>query len=245
MKIFEIKAQALRLMFTDTDIDFSEEDFTSGAVFNNSNTREKLVRMNDSIQRGIDLYYQFVGDKTDLASLTMTEKDTFGNYVSVENNKGYPLRVDFLIFKPSFCTSSEYEDQSECEEYSGTFFEEEKVLEINQVNFYYHEIGNKLYFQDKDYLEYYKDFIIKLRYMYKPSRVFINASTNDFSDISSDVPTEVQYMLPYFIKGELYEEDEPNLAAQARNMYTQFLINTRKPFANNQTKVKRARVFGK
>jgi hypothetical protein len=245
MKIWEIKAQALRLMFSDTDLEFSEEEFTSNAVYENANTREKLVRMNDSIQRGIDLYYQFVGDKTNLASLTMTLQDTFGNYVSVENNKGYPLRVDFLIYKPAYCTTSTYTTESTCEDNGGTWFEEEKVLEINQVSFYYHELGQKLYFQDKDYLHIYKDFIIKLRYMYKPSRVFITSSTNDQSDVSTDVPTEVQYMLPYFVKGELYEEDEPNLAAQARNLFTQFLLNTRKPFANNQSKVKRARVFSK
>ena len=30
-------------------------------------------------------------------------------------------------------------------------------------------------------------------------------------------------MVPYFVKGELYEEEEPNLAATAANMFEQWL----------------------
>ena len=59
MLLGEIKLMALRLMFADTDITY---DITQmGDYYSNNNTREKLIRMNDSINRAISLYYQRVG----------------------------------------------------------------------------------------------------------------------------------------------------------------------------------------
>ena len=43
------KANALRLMFADTDIRF--DNFLNGIVYENGNTRDKLIRMNDSIKK--------------------------------------------------------------------------------------------------------------------------------------------------------------------------------------------------
>ena len=61
MELWDIKASALRLMFADTDIKFDKQDFSSGAIYDNGNTRDKLIRMNDSIRRAIDLYFQYCG----------------------------------------------------------------------------------------------------------------------------------------------------------------------------------------
>ena len=63
MKLWEIKAQALRLMFADTDIEFSFAEFENNSIYENANTREKLIRMNDSIRRAIDLYYHYHGEQ--------------------------------------------------------------------------------------------------------------------------------------------------------------------------------------
>ena len=59
MKLGEIKLMALKLMFTDTDVTYDISDMQE--YYNNSNTREKLIRMNDSINRALSLYYQRVG----------------------------------------------------------------------------------------------------------------------------------------------------------------------------------------
>ena len=40
MKLWEIKAQALRLMFADTDMMFDYTEFENRAVYENVNTRE-------------------------------------------------------------------------------------------------------------------------------------------------------------------------------------------------------------
>ena len=59
MKLGEIKLMALKLMFTDTDVTYDISDMQE--YYNNGNTREKLIRMNDSINRALSLYYQRVG----------------------------------------------------------------------------------------------------------------------------------------------------------------------------------------
>ena len=43
MKLWQIKAMSLRIMFADTGIQFSEEEFSSGVLLANGNTREKLI----------------------------------------------------------------------------------------------------------------------------------------------------------------------------------------------------------
>lgn len=49
----------------------------------------------------------------------------------------------------------------------------------------------------------------------KVQRIALNA----LSSTNIDIPDEIAEIIPYFIKAELYEEDEPSLAAQARNIF--------------------------
>ena len=67
--------------------------------------------------------------------------------------------------------------------------------------------------------------------------------TYDLNDIF--IPEEVQRMIPYFVKGELYEEDEPAMAQTAYAMYINFLRGLKRPFNKVQTKVRRSQVFTK
>jgi hypothetical protein len=78
---------------------------------------------------------------------------------------------------------------------------------------------------------------------YRQSKVNLGTVT-DQTDVTL-IPEDVLRMVPYFIKGELYEEDEPNIAMQSRQMYVQYLMGLRKKFTKTQTKVKSAKVFHK
>lgn len=49
----------------------------------------------------------------------------------------------------------------------------------------------------------------------KVQRVALNAP----SSTEINIPDDIADIIPYFIKAELYEEDEPSLAAQARNIF--------------------------
>ena len=65
----------------------------------------------------------------------------------------------------------------------------------------------------------------------------IELLTEDMDDnYIINMPDEILQIIPYFVKGDLYEEDEPNLAIASRNMFSSYLaeINRYEP---NQTKV--------
>ena len=67
MTLGEIKVQALRLMFADTDVSFETTELgetKNGVLYTNSNTSEKLTKMEASISRAIDMYYQYNKEQT-------------------------------------------------------------------------------------------------------------------------------------------------------------------------------------
>jgi hypothetical protein len=222
-------------MFADTDLQFNEAEFTSNAVYDNANTREKLVRMEDSIRRAIDLYYSYKGETalfTDDVELYQTgDPVVYSNYIETsdvsQSNFGFPTRIDLLVYE-------ELEDES-------------LVLrkQQNEINFDFFETEGKIHFFDEDYRNYITnyDYIPKFRVYYRQSKVNLG-TVNDQTDVTI-IPEDVLRMVPYFIKGELYEEDEPNIAMQSRQMYVQYLMGLRKKFTKTQTKVKSARVFSK
>lgn len=225
MKLWEVKAQALRLMFTDTDLEFNENEFTSGVIYQNSNTREKLVRMNDSIQRSIDLFYQYNGERTQwveksLVSTTANSITTYYNRLDVSqtpSNMGFPTRIDVI------------EDIDNL------------IVGVENIQFTYNQIDKTIHFINSDYRSLGAN--IKFRVFYRMLRVNIPFDANELTyDITASlgIPEEVQRQLPLYVKSELYQEDEPQMAQQAKAEFIQFLVlNQRKTFANVQTKVKR------
>jgi len=240
MKLWEIKAQALRLMFADTDLQFNEADFTSNAVFDNPNTGEKLVRMNDSIRRAIDVYYQYKGESTlftdDIELYQTGDPVVYSNYIltsAISSTKfGFPTRIDLFVYE-------ELEDLTL-----------QLRKQVNEINFDFFETQGQVHFFDADYRDYITNYgyIPKFRVWYKTNKVNLPADANDITydlDTLLFVPSDVQRMIPYFVKGELFEEDEPNMALQSRNLYIQYLMGLRKKFNKTQTKVKSARVFSK
>jgi hypothetical protein len=60
--------------------------------------------------------------------------------------------------------------------------------------------------------------------------------TFDFDDF--DIPIEIQLQLPLFIKGEAYEEDEPQMALYAKNEFLNFLQLVKKPRVVKQQNVR-------
>lgn len=73
------------------------------------------------------------------------------------------------------------------------------------------------------------------RVLYTPSigKIALNAPSNT----QINVPDEVAEIIPYFIKAELYEEDEPAMAAQARNIFEATLDSLRRSEYSVQRKV--------
>lgn len=51
------------------------------------------------------------------------------------------------------------------------------------------------------------------------NRLITRITTDSTSATELDVPQRIAEIIPYYIKAELYEEDEPALATQARNIF--------------------------
>lgn len=220
MKLWDIKANALRLMFADSDIMFSEEEFESGAIYENGNTRDKLIRMNDSIARAIDLYYQYCGQYTGKQKvkyvLDEEGKATYVLDISEITNFGSPIKVEVLGNPNIRVRGNEniyyYYDHIKKEITTG-FSAREKVIDLTKVEFMLHYNYAKMNLPD-----------------------VVDELTFDLDDIF--IPLDVQRMIPKYIKGEIYEEDEYAIAQISKNEYIQYLISRERKFGNVQTKVK-------
>ncbi len=215
MKLWEIKAQALKIMFADSDMFFSYTDFTNGILMDNYNTRDKLIRMEDSIARAIDMYYSFCGNINKKAKVKYKENDYVLDIGGIEDF-GYPTRVDLL-------TKGKVKGQEKLDYHYDSL---SKDITVVFTNIDYLTDTEK---QELDFLLYYEmkrynlpDTYDKLEY--------------DLDDIF--IPQDVQRMIPKYIKGELYEEDEPSMAAISKNEYLTFLANRQKDFSVVQNKVK-------
>ena len=225
MKLWQIKAMSLRIMFADTSIQFSEEEFSSGVLLANNNTREKLIRMDDSIRRAIDRYYDVVGEARVFDTFSLDETGQYLNFAD-KLDLGYPERVDVKIY-------DSYNDV--------------KTLRLTktQVDYVYDSITKRIYFEYEDYSVYGENVTFVVWYKRVKSNIpeSVDQMTYDLNDIF--IPEEVQRMIPYFVKGELYEEDEPAMAQTAYAMYINFLRGLKRPFNKVQTKVRRSQVFTK
>lgn len=220
MKLWQIKGQALRLMFADTDMQFSEQEFQDGILMENSNTREKLIRMNDSIRRAIDLFFDFYGEITKTADvLLQTDGSTYHNALALSGvtDFGRPTRIDFK-------------------------YVDENVTRLVKENINFAYIENSI-FVDVDYTKYLDKAHFTVYYKVKRVNLGFDADDMTFELDTLGVPENVQNMICYYVKGELYQEDEAQLAELAKNQYINYLSALKKQLTTGQKRVIKSSVF--
>ncbi len=233
MKLWEIKGQALRLMFADSELNFDEDEFADGALMANGNTREKLVGMDESIRRAIGIYYNYVSENVAAEVFPLAQFE-----------ESYINKIDFVADLPDGAAAVGFPSRIDALFYTENDGVKTLNLTRKQIDFSFDNIRRQVYFLDFDYSGYEDKVMFRVFYKVKKENLPEEPTyTYDLDDIH--IPEEVQRMIPYYVKGELFEEDEPNVALMARNLYTQFVATIRRPFHNVQTKVKRARVFEK
>ena len=66
-------------------------------------------------------------------------------------------------------------------------------------------------------LERYNDKDITYTVLYRPTIPRVESLTDD--DWEIPVPENIAALIPYFVKGDLYRDDEPNEASEARNWF--------------------------
>ena len=73
--------------------------------------------------------------------------------------------------------------------------------------------------------------------IYNPSIKRIAPSAQTSFQIS-DVPDSIAVFIPYYIKGELYRDDEPNEAGEARNWFEQSVVEIQRKTQSKTNEVK-------
>lgn len=245
MKLWEIKAQAFKLMFTDSDLQFSQQEFVDGVIEANSNTRDKYTRMHDSINRAIDVFYDYCGDYKVMATVKLVEY--------VINDAGLellnPSQQDIDLYGPvSYKRELNVSNLTDLDipkriDLAQDF--DKRIFEIQNIGFYYSQLDGTIKIPDLavEHFTFNPSFTI----YYQKQRQYLSGQEDQITfDVSTlGIPLDVQRNIPYFMKAELFEEDEASIAMLARNLYTSFLIGRAKNFSNAQTKVTRAKVFNK
>ena len=235
MKLWEVKAQSLRLMFADSDMEFSEQEFAEGVVYSNFNTRDKLIRMDDSIRRGIDIYNNKVGQRIKFDNFGLTNGVIILGIKNQEpTDVDTPTKVDLII-------SRKYETQKVVGGVLTDVEITETVKTIENIHFVYFDNPKYINFIENDYSTYLEEgytLDFRIWYIQKPLNIpyEVDEMTYDLSTIY--IPENVQRMLPHYVKGELYEEDEEGRASASKNEYLNFISSLRKPYTDVKTKVK-------
>lgn len=272
MTLGEIKVQALRLMFADTDVSFETSELgntKNGVLYTNSNTSEKLTKMEASISRAIDMYYQYnkeqtkiwdsvplhytfvITDNTTNSTYTLQSgeslsRDTYGVHTVVDSN-GNVVKSDISVVYTfyNYLSTTTLPSDFAFPTRVDLLKDKDYVNPIENVTYYYDELTDYINFYDQDYAGYDSDTVklaLKFRVYYKVDIKNLDSISNltDASEINDiNIPIEVQRMIPYFVKGELYEEDEPDLARAAKQEFIAFMAQRpRKLFTKVQTKVK-------
>ncbi|MBO5969359.1 MAG: hypothetical protein J6S14_12765 [Clostridia bacterium] len=95
--------------------------------------------------------------------------------------------------------------------------------------------GNAQYYRDGDHISLVDyDNTVTYRLVYYPK---LARNLGDTKHIAN-LPDELACLIPYYVKGDLYRDDEPNEASEARNWYEQAMSEYRNPVSNVQTRVK-------
>lgn len=181
MKIGDIKAEALKLMFVSYTDDVGTE--TIEELMDQENYRPYLLGMKGSINRCLS-------DIENRRVLPVKSLALDGELAQAgRSSKRFDLPTDFY----DVCRVTA---ESDCI-YDGDhpYFMEGDTLLLRGMD------------ADTDYT-----------LLYYPKIRRLTESASNEAELAG-VPEEIAVLIPYFIKGDLYREDEPNEASEARNWY--------------------------
>lgn len=253
MELWKVKRESLKLMSADSDIEYTEDDFSSGTIYSNPNVKDKLVLMESSIRRAIDFYYNEIGTPKGISTVYLKYhfEDEDGNEVTVteetdttdltkvyENeiettgitNFGDPFRIDAKV----------YNDYGELvDEEQSTNFQYVYDFDLNKKRIIFDD-NFKIYEDKIRFIVWFESERLNIPFVFETGVTEINYDLDTLR-----LPIEFQRLIPLYVKSELYEEDEPDLAVLARSQFLQGLSILPKNRINMQNKIRRAKIFNK
>lgn len=215
MKLGDIKIEALKLMFANVNEDLYVDNL--GIYERDETYRGYLVNMPGAINR----CFASIEEKRVLPSKTRTlkcsdakreecltceEKDTVCQEKC--NSCRYGCRRSHSPFV-----------RFDLADLISDFFDIDRIVMETEDGDY---DGDCDYMTEGDTLvleQYRKCDGITYTVIYKPTIPRVTATTSNNTDIA--VPDNIAAYIPYFLKGDLYRDDEPNEASEARNWYEQ------------------------
>lgn len=255
MQLGEVKLEALKLMFISFSDDNEIADIPDLLV--NDEYKSYLVAMPGSINR---CYNRFENEKVS-KRVTVNLKTIFtksSGYYDFDLDKFYSDEAKITEITAS--TNKIYEDSNgDLYRFDGTYFEKiskflyidtTKITNFNKLDRVVLSDLYESYNSDQEYMWENDTLIIPYinlfptiqteyegRYLliYFANITRITSVTAETTVI--DLPLGLVEMIPYYIKGELYQDDQPALANESRNIFEQLLATYRKQETNKQTAV--------
>ena len=182
----EVRAEALRLMFSDSDVEVDIEQH------------------NDF---GLRVGLSLLEDDENIGPFLKNMRGSVNRCFSVIESKGV-LADRSALALPSFNGSfSSFDLPEDC--YTPVRlarYSEDSVF----GNVAFERQGEKIVIPDYDINSTYV-------LIYKPKIKRLSFGVNDFEEL--DVPENVASFIPFYIKGELFRDEEPNEAGEARNWF--------------------------
>lgn len=211
MKLGEIKIESLRLMSVNAE-NLNIENIKNYEY--DDLYREYLERMPGAINRAISRMMGFKALPCKIEEVTPSQCETFSQFLK--------LNLKTIISNLNSV---------------------ERIIYINKdtinTNVEYQTLGDGEVLIHFNELHNYKGNDEKFVIEYMPILDIITTTTDNNFEI--DVPETLARMIPYFVKGELYEQDEPEIAATSRNIFESALseyISYGKPKKAKQQYVK-------
>ena len=110
-------------------------------------------------------------------------------------------------------------------------FQVERISSINSYGDYCGDVEFNIDAEELLIRQNYSNFKV----IYYPQ---LPRKTNKLSDFDElDIPDNIARLIPYYIKSELYQEEEPTISADARNIFEACLEDLKKPTISKQNYV--------
>lgn len=239
----------IKIMYDNNDDDINQR-VDEISISNNEEYKSKTINIIESINRALDE----IAKASKLPILTK-EIDAFyfNNSYEVINSNNIPLEKyndsDYVKVVNTLYKWSESENKYIKQELPLYFAYplDNKIMQVLDVKY---ELNTEYLYQSLDTpLSYKGNNLMLLRHnngnyviTFVPTFKRLKYSDDDTTEIvlsdDTPIPDYILDIIPYFVKGDMYEEDNPQMAVFARNLFITYLSEIVSPYdRQQQTKV--------
>lgn len=216
----EIKIETLKIMFANETEEITMD--TLPDYENDENYRGYLLNIRGAMNRCLSVIEEKRVLPTRSKKLSHIDGDIVAAFIRFDLGS---LFDDYFDLERVVSVTDDGEYNGECE-----YRREGDVLILPICNLANVRKENKVdIYEDRSDVSYFV--------VYKPKIKRITFATPDTEELS-DLPEGIASYIPFYLKGELFREDEPNEAGEARNWFEQAMAEIQTRTASRSTSVK-------